>query len=120
MIGCWGMDRFIGALVIAGLNIGESIMVPRFGAAIANEGMLPKKLLKPILKTHLSLLSSFRSFSYRILLQEHLKYSSQRKPCFFQYIQTALAVLVLRKKLIQIKSSLPRSIWPSNPNPSSS
>ncbi len=34
---------------------------------------------------------------------------------FFQYIPTALAVLVLRKKYPD-KSSLPRSIWPSNPN----
>ena len=41
--GAWIVS--IGALIsIAGLNIGESIMVPRFGAAIANEGMLPKKI----------------------------------------------------------------------------
>ena len=42
-VGAWIVS--IGALIsIAGLNIGESIMVPRYGAAIANEGLLPKKI----------------------------------------------------------------------------
>ena len=41
--GAWIVS--IGALIsIAGLNIGESIMVPRYGAAIADEGLLPKKI----------------------------------------------------------------------------
>ena len=41
--GAWIIS--IGALIsITGLNIGESVMVPRYGAAIANEGLLPKKI----------------------------------------------------------------------------
>ena len=41
------LPSFLGALIsIAGLNIGESIMVPRFGAALATEKLLPEGLGK--------------------------------------------------------------------------
>ncbi len=41
---CWGMDRFYWSplFLLPASTRGESIMVPFFGAAIANEGMLPK------------------------------------------------------------------------------
>ena len=76
-------------------------MVPRFGAAIANEGMLPKKLLKPILKTHLFLaiiisgvlaIALLFTGTFEVLAALSVVFR------FFQYIPTALAVLVLRKK----------------------
>ena len=37
----------IGALIsIAGLNMGDSLMIPRYGASIADEGLLPKVIAK--------------------------------------------------------------------------
>ena len=41
----------IGALIsIAGLNMGDSLMIPRYGASIADEGLLPKVIAKKIIK----------------------------------------------------------------------
>ena len=92
----------IGALIsIAGLNIGESIMVPRFGAAIADEGLLPKKIseknknnapvvaiiISSVIAIALLLTGSFESLATLSVVFR-----------FFQYIPTALAVLTLRKK----------------------
>ena len=96
-VGAWIVS--IGA--IAGLNIGESIMVPRYGAAIANEGLLPKKIAEtnsknaPIVAIIISgILAIALLFSGKF--EELAALSVVFR--FFQYIPTALAVLVLRKK----------------------
>ena len=99
-VGAWIVS--IGALIsIAGLNIGESIMVPRYGAAIANEGLLPKKIAEtnsknaPIVAIIISgILAIVLLFSGKF--EELAALSVVFR--FFQYIPTALAVLVLRKK----------------------
>lgn len=90
-----------GALIsIAGLNIGESIMVPRFGAAIADEGLLPKGLAKTNSK-NAPVIAILISGACAILLlltgtfESLATYSVVFR--FFQYIPTALAVLKLRK-----------------------
>lgn len=96
--GAWIVS--IGALVsIAGLNMGESIMVPRFGAAIAEDGLLPQAIAKsnkngaPILAitisgTFVALLLLSGTFETLATLSVVFR--------FFQYIPTALAVLKLR------------------------
>ncbi|KXT85802.1 APC family permease [Streptococcus panodentis] len=90
-----------GALIsIAGLNIGESIMVPRFGAAIADEGLLPEGLGKTNSK-NAPVTAILISGALAILLllsgsfEQLATYSVVFR--FFQYIPTALAVLKLRK-----------------------
>ena len=98
--GAWIVS--IGALIsIAGLNIGESIMVPRYGAAIADEGLLPKKIAEtnaknaPVIAIIISgLLAIALLFTgtFEVLAALSVVFR------FFQYIPTALAVLVLRKK----------------------
>jgi len=98
--GAWIIS--IGALIsITGLNIGESVMVPRYGAAIANEGLLPKKIAEtnsknaPIVAIIISgILAIALLFSGKF--EELAALSVVFR--FFQYIPTALAVLVLRKK----------------------
>ena len=98
--GAWIIS--IGALIsITGLNIGESVMVPRYGAAIANEGLLPKKIAEtnsknaPIVAIIISgILAIVLLFSGKF--EELAALSVVFR--FFQYIPTALAVLVLRKK----------------------
>ena len=99
-MGAWMVS--IGALIsIAGLNIGESIMVPRFGAAIADEGLLPRKIAQvnghnaPVVAIAISsaiaiLLLLTGSFEKLATLSVVFR--------FFQYIPSALAVIVLRKK----------------------
>ena len=96
-----GAHSFLGALIsIAGLNIGESIMVPRFGAALATKKLLPEGLGKtnsknaPViaiiilwyLRFLLLLSGSFESLAtFSVVFR------------FFQYIPTALAAIKLRK-----------------------
>ncbi|KXT78052.1 APC family permease [Streptococcus sp. DD13] len=90
-----------GALIsITGLNIGESIMVPRFGAALADENMLPKKLgetnskgapvIAILISGAIAIVLLF-SGSFEILAAFSVVFR------FFQYIPTALAVIKLRK-----------------------
>lgn len=91
-----------GILVsIAGLNIGESVMVPRFGAAIAEDGLIPRQIAKtnkngaPVLAVIISgtvaaLLLLTGTFEELATLSVVFR--------FFQYIPTALAVLKLRKE----------------------
>ena len=94
--GAWIIS--IGALIsITGLNIGESVMVPRFGAAIAEEGLLPKKIAEtnsknaPIVAIIISgILAIALLFSGKF--EELAALSVVFR--FFQYIPTALAVLV--------------------------
>lgn len=92
----------IGALIsIAGLNMGDSMMIPRYASSIADEGLLPKVMGKtnqhqaPIVAiivsgilTCLLLLSG--SFEQLAELSVVMR--------FIQYIPTALAAIVLRKK----------------------
>lgn len=97
--GAWIVS--IGALIsIAGLNIGESIMVPRFGAAIAEEGLLPKKIAETNSKNApvVAILIS-GAFSIALLFSGKFEELATLSVVFrfFQYIPTALAVLKLRK-----------------------
>lgn len=99
-LGAWVVT--IGMLVsITGLNMGESIMVPRFGAAIAEDGLLPKVIAKqneqkaPVVAIVISgviacLLLLTGSFEELATLSVVFR--------FFQYIPAALAVMALRKK----------------------
>ncbi len=99
-LGSWLIS--IGALIsIGGLNMGESIMVPRYGAAIADEGLLPSfvgKLndkgapINAILITGLAAILLILSGSFEDLAELSVVFR------FFQYIPTALSVIALRKK----------------------
>lgn len=97
--GAWIVS--IGALIsIAGLNIGESIMVPRYGAAIADEGLLPKKISETNSK-NAPVVAIIISGACAIALLFSGKFEELATLSvvfrFFQYIPTALAVLKLRK-----------------------
>ena len=97
--GAWIVS--IGALIsIAGLNIGESIMVPRYGAAIAEEGLLPKKIAETNSKNApvVAILIS-GAFAIALLFSGQFEQLATLSVVFrfFQYIPTALAVLKLRK-----------------------
>lgn len=91
----------LGALIsISGLNMGESIMVPRFGAAIAEDGLLPKQMAKQNAKgaPYIAIILSgvlacvlLLSGSFETLAGLSVVFR------FFQYIPTAAAVLKLRK-----------------------
>ncbi len=92
----------IGALIsIAGLNIGDSLMIPRYGASIADEGLLPKVIAKKnnknapivaIIFSGLLTIAFLLSGSFEQLAELSVVFR------FFQYIPTALAVIWLRKK----------------------
>ena len=92
----------IGALIsIAGLNMGDSLMIPRYGASIADEGLLPKVIDKKnnknapivaIIFSGLLTIAFLLSGSFEQLAELSVVFR------FFQYIPTALAVIWLRKK----------------------
>ena len=92
----------IGALIsIAGLNMGDSLMIPRYGASIADEGLLPKMIAKKnnknapivaIIFSGLLTIAFLLSGSFEQLAELSVVFR------FFQYIPTALAVIWLRKK----------------------
>ena len=92
----------IGALIsIAGLNMGDSLMIPRYGASIADEGLLPKVIAKKnnknapivaIIFSGLLTIAFLLSGSFEQLAELSVVFR------FFQYIPTALAVIWLRKK----------------------
>lgn len=97
--GAWLVS--IGALIsITGLNMGESIMVPRFGAAIAEEGLLPAAIAKknqngaPVTAIALS-----STLAIILLLTGSFEFLAGLSVVFrfFQYIPTALAVIKLRQ-----------------------
>lgn len=97
--GAWLVS--IGTLIsITGLNMGESIMVPRFGAAIAEDGLLPRQIAKqnengaPVLAIIISgiiAIALLLTGSFETLAGLSVVFR------FFQYIPTALAVIKLRK-----------------------
>ncbi|HIY91707.1 APC family permease [Companilactobacillus sp. HBUAS56275] len=92
----------IGALIsIAGLNMGDSMMIPRYGASISDEGLLPKIIGKKnkkgapivaIIFSGLVTVAFLLSGSFEQLAELSVVFR------FFQYIPTALAVIFLRKK----------------------
>lgn len=92
----------LGALIsIAGLNMGDSLMIPRYGASIADEGLLPKVIAKKnnknapivaIIFSGLLTIAFLLSGSFEQLAELSVVFR------FFQYIPTALAVIWLRKK----------------------
>ncbi|WEG72554.1 APC family permease [Vagococcus intermedius] len=92
----------IGALIsILGLNVGDSMMIPRYGAAISDEGLLPTIISKknnkgaPIIAIAVSgVLTSLLllSGSFEQLAELSVVFR------FIQYIPSALAVIFLRKK----------------------
>lgn len=97
--GAWLVS--IGALIsITGLNMGESIMVPRYGAAIANEGLLPASIAKENKKAApvIAILIS-GGIAIVLLLSGTFETLATLSVVFrfFQYIPTALAVIKLRK-----------------------
>lgn len=97
--GAWLVS--IGSLIsITGLNIGESIMVPRFGAAIAEEGLLPAAIAKKNAKAA-PVIAIIISGAIAILLQISGSFVTLATLSvvfrFLQYIPTALAVMKLRK-----------------------
>lgn len=92
----------IGALIsIAGLNMGDSLMIPRYGASISDEGLLPKVIAKKnkkgapyvaIIFSGLVTIGFLLSGSFEQLAELSVVFR------FFQYIPTALAVIWLRRK----------------------
>ena len=92
----------LGALVsIIGLNIGDSIMIPRLGVAISDQGLLPKAFgVKN--KRGAPIVAIIISAVFTILLlgsgtfEELANLSVVFR--FLQYIPAALSVIVLRKK----------------------
>ena len=92
----------IGAIIsVAGLNMGESIMIPRFGAAIAEEGQLPEVIGKkndkgaPIVAILISAVVTIALlFSGQFEMLATLSVVFR----FGQYIPAALAVPFLRKR----------------------
>ena len=99
-----------GALIsIAGLNIGESIMVPRFGAALATEKLLPEGLGKTNSKNApvIAIIWLFRNISN---LQCCLPFLPIHSNCFGSH-QT-------QKNVPRQKGYLPSTIWSCYPSSS--
>ncbi|MBP2099757.1 APC family permease [Enterococcus rivorum] len=92
----------IGALIsILGLNVGDSMMIPRYGASISDEGLLPKVIAKKNKKKapYISIIISCILTSL-LLLSGSFEQLAELSVVFrfIQYIPTALAVIWLRKK----------------------
>ncbi|MGO3732360.1 MAG: APC family permease [Vagococcus sp.] len=109
----------IGALIsILGLNVGDSMMIPRYGASISDEGLLPKIVSKknskdaPYVAIIIScvltcLLLSTGSFEQLAELSVVFR--------FIQYIPTALAVIFLRKKNPETRTDFRLPLGPTIP-----
>ncbi|WP_159582800.1 APC family permease [Streptococcus halichoeri] len=97
--GAWLVS--IGALIsITGLNMGESIMVPRYGAAIADEGLLPAFIAKQNKNAAPTVAIAISSgIAIVLLLTGTFEKLATLSVVFrfFQYIPTALAVIKMRK-----------------------
>lgn len=92
----------IGALIsILGLNVGDSMMIPRYGASISDEGLLPKVISKKNSKKapYISIIISCILTSL-LLISGSFEQLAELSVVFrfIQYIPTALAVIWLRKK----------------------
>ncbi|MGY3779626.1 APC family permease [Isobaculum melis] len=109
----------IGALIsIGGLNMGDSMMVPRYAASIADEGLLPKVIAKknrkgaPIVAIAVSgILSGLLVLSGSFEQLAELSVVMR----FIQYIPTSLAVIALRKKGMGHKPSFRLPLGPVIP-----
>ena len=103
MVGPWGKWIIsVGALIsILGLNVGDSMMIPRYGASIADEGLLPKFVSKKNSKEapYIAIIISCVLTSL-LLLSGSFEQLAELSVVFrfIQYIPTALAVIFLRKK----------------------
>lgn len=106
MVGQWGFWFIsIGAIVsLVGLNVGDSTHSPRMLEAIAEDGLLPERIafknqagtpVTAIVITSLISLALVLSGSFESLVELSVVFY------FFQYIPTALAVIVLRKRNYQ-------------------
>ena len=120
MVGPWGKWIIsVGALIsILGLNVGDSMMIPRYGASIADEGLLPKFFAKKnskeapyvaiivscVLTSGLLLTGSFEQLAELSVVFR-----------FIQYIPTALAVIFLRKKNPDAKTAFRLPFGPTIP-----
>ena len=103
MVGPWGKWLIsVGALIsILGLNVGDSMMIPRYGASIADEGLLPKVVSKKNSKEapYIAIIISCVLTSL-LLLTGSFEQLAELSVVFrfIQYIPTALAVIFMRKK----------------------
>lgn len=103
MIGPIGFSIInIGAIIsVAGLNMGESIMIPRYGAAVAEEGQIPAIIAKKNAKG-----APIVSIIISAVVTIIILFSGQFEQLatlsvvfrFSQYIPAALAVPFLRKR----------------------
>ena len=109
MVGPWGKWLIsVGALIsILGLNVGDSMMIPRYGASIADEGLLPKFVSKKNAKEapYIAIIISCTLTSL-LLLSGSFEQLAELSVVFrfIQYIPTALAVIFLRKKNPDVKT----------------
>lgn len=92
----------IGALIsILGLNVGDSMMIPRYGASISDEGLLPKIVSKKNKKAapYVAIIISC-ILTCLLLLSGSFEQLAELSVVFrfIQYIPTAIAVIFLRKK----------------------
>lgn len=103
MVGPWGKWLIsVGALIsILGLNVGDSMMIPRYGASIADEGLLPKVVSKKNSKEapYVAIIISC-ILTCLLLLSGSFEQLAELSVVFrfIQYIPTALAVIFLRRK----------------------
>lgn len=116
-VGSWIIS--IGALIsILGLNVGDSMMIPRYGASIADEGLLPAPVAKkngknaPIIAIIISAiltcgLLAWGEFEQLAELSVVFR--------FIQYIPTAGAVIMLRKKNPDMKTAFRLPLGPVIP-----
>ncbi len=109
----------IGALIsILGLNVGDSMMIPRYGASISDEGLLPKVIARkngkgaPVIAIIIScILTSLLllSGSFEQLAELSVVFR------FIQYIPTALAVIWMRKKNPDMRTTFRLPLGPFIP-----
>ena len=103
MVGSWGFWFVSIAAIISlvGLNVGDSTHSPRLLESIADDGLLPDTMAKrnengtPVASIVITSLIAFglvMSGSFESLVDMSVVFY------FFQYIPTALAVIVLRRK----------------------
>lgn len=103
MVGRWGYWFItVGAVVsLVGLNVGDSTHSPRMLEAVAEDGLLPEVIARKnqagtpvtaIVITSLICLGLVLTGSFEALVELSVVFY------FFQYIPTAIAVIVLRKR----------------------
>ena len=110
----------VGALIsILGLNVGDSMMIPRYGASIADEGLLPKVVSKKNSKEapYIAIIISCVLTSL-LLLTGSFEQLAELSVVFrfIQYIPTALAVIFMRKKNPNAKTAFKLPFGPVIPS----